>query len=294
MTFSGAVVAGGRSRRMGQDKAFIEVGGTPMIVGVVAALATAGAAAVRITGGDRARLEALGLTVDPDPAPFAGPLAALITSLDEARHDPVVVLACDLPSVSPAAIGTVLAALGAADAAVPTDGDRPQWLHGAWHRRSLPALRERYEAGERAIHRAVSGLDVHTVTGVPPEALADADTPSDLSRAAYPAAMDIAEVDVDELADRLDRGAPLVDVRQPQEYAEARVPGAVLIPLDQIPERLHELPDGDLHLICRTGGRSAKAAEFLATQGRDATNVAGGTVRWIESGRPVDRGAGST
>lgn len=291
--FSGAVLAGGRSRRMGQDKAFVEVDGVPMVERVAAALREVGAAEIRITGGDQDRLEALGLIVDPDAEPHAGPLAALIASLEQGRHDPVVVLACDLPWVSAGAIGRVLDALDQADAAVPTDGEQRQWLYGVWRRRCLPSMRAAYEAGDRAIHRAVRDLDVRVVAGVSPAVLADADRPGDLAASPYPASMRIAEIDIDELATRHRQGASLLDVRQPQEYDEAHVPGAVLIPLDQLPERLSEVPDGELLVICRTGARSAKAVEFLATQGRDAANVAGGTKGWIEAGHPVDRGMGS-
>lgn len=159
---------------------FLPVDGRPLVARVVAALDAAGADEVRITGGDRPRLEALGLTVDDDPVPFEGPLPGLITSLERARHDRVLVLACDLRSPSPAAVRTTLAGLGEHDAAVPTDGDRPQWLHAAWHRRALPHLAAARSAGEGAIHRAADGLSVATVEGIPPAHLADVDRPEDL------------------------------------------------------------------------------------------------------------------
>ena len=46
-------------------------------------------------------------------------------------------------------------------------------------------------------------------------------------------------------------------------------------------------------MICKSGGRSMKAAEFLAAQGRQAVNVAGGTNAWIDSGRSVESGPGA-
>lgn len=105
--------------------------------------------------------------------------------------------------------------------------------------------------------------------------------------------MDVPEIDVDEL-DRLrrDGAVVLVDVRQPDEYDEAHVPGAVLVPLGEVPDRLGEVPDGGpVHVICRSGARSLRAAELLRTEGRDAVNVAGGTLAWIESGRDVASGS---
>lgn len=104
--------------------------------------------------------------------------------------------------------------------------------------------------------------------------------------------VEIPEVDIETLATRMNDGAPVFDVRQPDEYEEAHVPGVVLVPLDQVPERVEEFPTDDtVYVICKTGGRSAKATEFLRAQGIDAVNVAGGTMGWIEAGRPVDAGA---
>jgi rhodanese-related sulfurtransferase len=99
------------------------------------------------------------------------------------------------------------------------------------------------------------------------------------------------EIDVDELQGHHAGGATVVDVREPHEYEEAHVPGAVLVPLGEVPDRIDELRGpGPLYLICRTGARSYRAAEFLETQGIEAINVAGGTLAWIDAGFPVDQG----
>ena len=102
---------------------------------------------------------------------------------------------------------------------------------------------------------------------------------------------DVPEIDVDELARLRDGGVALIDVRQPDEYVELRVPGAVLIPLDDIDPRLDEVPtDATVYVICRTGARSRVAAQFLRRQGIDAVNVAGGIVAWAEAGLPTEAG----
>jgi rhodanese-related sulfurtransferase len=98
------------------------------------------------------------------------------------------------------------------------------------------------------------------------------------------------EVDVAALA-----GAPadafVLDVRQPEEYEAAHVPGAVLLPLDQLGARLDEVPKEEhLYVICRSGGRSAAAVQALTGAGYDATNVAGGTLAWIDAGHPTVSG----
>jgi rhodanese-related sulfurtransferase len=99
------------------------------------------------------------------------------------------------------------------------------------------------------------------------------------------------ETDIEGLEEALADGAVLVDVRQPREYAEAHVPGAVLVPMDQLGSRVEELDPGrPLYLICRSGHRSAAVAEVLGAHGFDTVNVAGGTAAWVQSGRPYEQG----
>ncbi len=99
------------------------------------------------------------------------------------------------------------------------------------------------------------------------------------------------EVDLDAFAAAHARGAAVLDVRQPDEYATAHVPGAVLIPLGELEARQSEVPEGDpLYVICAAGGRSLTAATALAATGRSAVSVAGGTNGWIERGGAVSTG----
>lgn len=99
--------------------------------------------------------------------------------------------------------------------------------------------------------------------------------------------MEPPEIDIESLAQRLSQGAVLIDVRQADEYEEAHLPEATLIPLNDLPDRVDEIaPGSEVLVICRSGGRSAAACEFLAQQGRTALNVAGGMLAWIDSGRP--------
>lgn len=101
----------------------------------------------------------------------------------------------------------------------------------------------------------------------------------------------VPEIDVDELERARPSAAAVIDVRQPEEYDAGHVPGARLIPLAEVAGRLGEVPtDGEVLVICQTGGRSARATDFFRRQGIDARNVAGGTKAWVESGRPVVHG----
>jgi rhodanese-related sulfurtransferase len=101
----------------------------------------------------------------------------------------------------------------------------------------------------------------------------------------------VGEIDVEELARRLDSGATLIDVRNPDEYEAGHVPGAQLLPLCDLADRLGDVPsDGEVLVICRSGGRSRAAAMFLVDNGVEAVNVAGGTLAWVESGRAAQGG----
>ena len=68
--------------------------------------------------------------------------------------------------------------------------------------------------------------------------------------------------------------------------------GAVLLPLGQLNNRVNDLPrDRELLLMCRTGGRSANATQFLAANGfENVTNVNGGIVAWHNAGLPTSNG----
>jgi rhodanese-related sulfurtransferase len=98
------------------------------------------------------------------------------------------------------------------------------------------------------------------------------------------------ETDVDGLARARAAGAAVLDVRQPDEYEWGHVAGAVLVPLGELAGSLDRVPGGELYVICKSGGRSAAAVRLLAGAGRVATNVAGGTLAWIDAGHPVVTG----
>jgi adenylyltransferase/sulfurtransferase len=99
------------------------------------------------------------------------------------------------------------------------------------------------------------------------------------------------EITAVELKQRLDRGDALkiVDVREPNEYQINRIPGSMLIPLGDVPKRYGELdPNGEIVVQCKTGGRSAKAADFLRSVGfKKVLNLKGGVLDWIDKVDPT-------
>jgi rhodanese-related sulfurtransferase len=98
------------------------------------------------------------------------------------------------------------------------------------------------------------------------------------------------EVSPKAAGEAVNAGAVLIDVREQWEYDETRIPGAVLIPLGQLPARLSEIPaDRDVFVHCRMGSRSARAVEYLRAFGRpNSYNVSGGIDAWQDAGLPVE------
>ena len=129
-------------------------------------------------------------------------------------------------------------------------------------------------------HRTVTELiDYDQFCGIAPPASAAADPPpSD-------------DATVEQLKARLDqRDEPFIlDVREPQEYQICNIPGSTLIPLGDLPSRLHELEGrGEMIVHCKSGARSAKAVKLLREAGfAQAKNLRGGILRWIDAVDPT-------
>ncbi len=179
----GAVLAGGASRRMGTDKSLVDVAGSPLAARAAAALTAAGCDPVVVVGGDAARLGELGLRVVADRCPGEGPLDGIVRALELASGSAAVVVACDMPQLSPATIAALVSALAAADGAldvVVARSQRREPLCAVWAVRALPVLIEAFDHGERAVHRVLEGLAVGEV-GVADEQVRNVNTPADLA-----------------------------------------------------------------------------------------------------------------
>nr|WP_117212418.1 rhodanese-like domain-containing protein [Allorhizocola rhizosphaerae] len=83
--------------------------------------------------------------------------------------------------------------------------------------------------------------------------------------------------------------AYLLDVREDDEWAAGHAPGAVHVPMMEIPQRMAEVPqDRDVVVVCRVGGRSGQVVAYLRQQGYDnVSNLDGGMMSWAAAGKPV-------
>jgi rhodanese-related sulfurtransferase len=97
------------------------------------------------------------------------------------------------------------------------------------------------------------------------------------------------EVSVDEAYQMYQNGTFVVDVRTQEEWDEYHAPNAILIPLDQLPNRLSEVPkDREILVVCRSGNRSQEGRDILLSAGYNATSMTGGLKEWYAKGYPIE------
>jgi len=142
--------------------------------------------------------------------------------------------------------------------------------------------------------RALAALLVVGAMSVAFMAIATAGEPAVTATASAPdpAAVAVAPMSQEALLEHQSRHPDhlfVLDVRTPQEYAEGHVPGAVNVPQDQLASRLAEVPkDKDVVIYCRSGRRSALAADVLAANGYSRlAHLEGDMNAWVAKGRPV-------
>jgi len=138
--------------------------------------------------------------------------------------------------------------------------------------------------------REVAAYDDVTCAAEPARARSESQGRESTIMANEPASAFEDEITVEELKSRMDAGsAPvIIDVREPNEFQICRIPGAVLIPMRELPSRVGELDrDSEIVLQCRSGSRSANATAWLRHQGfGGARNLVGGILEWIDKVDP--------
>ncbi|WP_299058284.1 rhodanese-like domain-containing protein [uncultured Nocardioides sp.] len=97
----------------------------------------------------------------------------------------------------------------------------------------------------------------------------------------------VPSVAIDAVPDPVPADLTVLDVREDDEWQAGHVEGAVHLPLSELGQRADEVPDGQLLVVCKVGGRSARVVAWLTSQGRDAVNLDGGMLDWEAAGRPM-------
>ncbi len=153
----GAVLCGGSSRRMGTDKALLEIDGVPMAERVAASWRRQGATrwCSSVATGSRSANSA-GRSV-PDRFPGGGPVGGLITALHTAADaERTVVCACDLPDLTVEAVHSVVGSNPLVNDVRVADSGRLEPMLATWHRRALPHVEAQFAAGAAALHDVIA------------------------------------------------------------------------------------------------------------------------------------------
>lgn len=180
LTATALLLVGGRSRRMGQDKALLLIDGQPLIARN-AALLTGWFDQVLLSADRADRYPGLGLEVVVDQAPGQGPLMGIASGLAVARHELVFAVACDVPRIDRALVEALLSEAAEVDAVIPENPDGLVEPLFAVYRRGLAApLLESLAAGTRRILEALAPHRVRYRPLKAAERIINLNTPADL------------------------------------------------------------------------------------------------------------------
>ncbi len=149
-----------------------------------------------------------------------------------------------------------------------------------------------------AVAVVVVVIGVFVIQGSKPTAAVALSASEPTSTDALPASEPTSTVDFPsqitaaQAAEKRDQGAFILDVREPDEWAQMHIPDAALIPLGELPDRLNEIPkDKEIVVVCRSGNRSARGRDILLNAGfTNVTSMTGGMTQWQAQGFPVATG----
>ena len=162
-SLTGVVLAGGSSRRMGQNKAFLQLGGRPLIARVIERLALV-CAEVLVVAGDAHPYTGLGVRLVEDQFRGVGVLGGLHAGLRAATYDLAVAVACDMPFLNPGLLRAFVGWADEVDVAVLRQGEQVEPLHGAYRHTCLPAMEAAIRAHRRRIVSFFPQVRVRYVT----------------------------------------------------------------------------------------------------------------------------------
>ena len=176
---TGVILAGGKSRRMGQNKALLPLGGDSLIAHVIRRMRRVTDELLLITNAP-AEYAHLGLPMHTDMIPDAGALGGIYTGLTYASHDVVVCVACDSPFLQPKLLSYLISILGEYDAVMPytenrtkgievtnpshsTDQMTLQTLCAVYAKRCLPVIEQMLNEPDLRVHALQERANILTV-----------------------------------------------------------------------------------------------------------------------------------
>jgi molybdopterin-guanine dinucleotide biosynthesis protein A len=180
MRHAGFVLVGGKSSRMGRDKALLAWNGTTLAQNAARIVKEACGNVALV--GDPARYGSLGLRVFADRFPGCGPIGGVVTALTVSSPEWCLVVGCDMPALSPEALRLLLAETARTDAEsiIPLGEGGPEPLCAVYHRACLPALEKAISEGRFRMRDIVNELRPRFLAGLDPASFANLNTPEDL------------------------------------------------------------------------------------------------------------------
>lgn len=188
---SAAILAGGMSTRMGQNKALLEVGGKPIVERVLERVREVAGGDVMIIANDREPYEHLGLPIYADLLPRKGPLGGLYTALMHSGEEHTLVVSCDQPFLSVPLMSYLISQREGYDVVVPLNSwGYPQSMYAVYGKGCIEPIRRRLDADELKVIGFFFDVRVREVAGeeidqFDPERLSffNVNTPEDLEKA---------------------------------------------------------------------------------------------------------------
>ncbi|MCS7221758.1 MAG: molybdenum cofactor guanylyltransferase [Anaerolineae bacterium] len=162
--FTAVILAGGQSRRMGQDKAWLDAGGRPLLVHVAERLQNLAAEVIVVRAAPTTPLPALPARVIEDRYPGMGPLAGLHAGLSASATSWIFAVACDMPLLHQALIRYLALLRPGHDAVIPYPTGQPEPLHAFYHRRCLAVIEQALASGQRSVWKLYTRLQVRSVS----------------------------------------------------------------------------------------------------------------------------------
>ena len=175
---TGAIFAGGESSRFGSPKINAFVGDEEFGFRIARSMRQSGVDKILLVGGSESDASRWNLTFVLDEVPGSGPFAALLAAMHNSDAPILLTMPCDVPWIDSESCKQLSAIDEKFDAQVAIT-DSPQWLSSAWRRSAIEHLEQQFAIGERAIHRAVIGLNVNYLH-LPQSALRNVNAPDDL------------------------------------------------------------------------------------------------------------------
>lgn len=160
---TGVVLAGGRSRRMGRDKALLELDGRPLIEWVIEDIAQV-CSEVLVVAGEADRYPGLRVPVVVDRFPGVGVLGGLHAGLEAASYGLILAVGCDMPFLNSELLRAFVGWAEGVDVAILRRGEYVEPLHGAYRRTCIPAIEDVIRRGERRIVSFFPQVEVRYVT----------------------------------------------------------------------------------------------------------------------------------